>query len=469
MDKKITPDNPLFAAYHAAAKQRINMGNTPFTDRIVADLYNSAQKITQTCVIKQTNSNNRWQTSLDNICTSRLTGYPIMLILLCAVFWITIEGANIPSELLATVLFSFQDQLTNWFAILNAPEWLHGILILGMYRSLAWVVSVMLPPMAIFFPLFTLLEDFGYLPRVAFNLDCAFKRCCASGKQVLTMCMGFGCNAAGVIACRIIDSPRERLVALLTNNFVPCNGRFPTLIAIATIFVAGMFPSEYSTLITSFSITFIVLLGILLTFFASWLLSQTILKGHPSTNILELPPFRMPQFGAVLYRSIIDRTIFVLKRAIIMAAPAGALTWLLANIYIGDTCILLHLANFLNPFAYWLGLDGIILLAFILGLPANEIVVPIMLMAYLSTGQLTEIDSLIELKEVLVAHGWTWLTAICTMLFCLLHWPCTTTLLTAYKESGSKKWTLVAFLLPTAFGLVTCFMIASLARLLGLA
>lgn len=283
------------------------------------------------------------------------------------------------------------------------------------------------------------------------------------------MCMGFGCNAAGVVACRIIDSPRERLIAMLTNNFVPCNGRFPTLIAIATIFIAGAFAPTYATLITSICITLIVLLGIGITFFSSWLLSRTLLKGELSTNILELPPFRLPQFGAVIYRSIIDRTVFVLKRAIIMAAPAGAIIWILANIFIGQTSLLIHIADFLNPFAYYIGLDGVILLAFILGLPANEIVIPIMLMAYLATGQMTEVSTLGELKEILIANGWTLLTAINTMIFCLLHWPCTTALLTAYKESGSKKWTLVAFLLPTIIGIIICLATAMVFRLLGIA
>ncbi|MDF2564430.1 MAG: ferrous iron transporter FeoB [Massilibacillus sp.] len=438
-------------------------------DKIVAALYQQAEQVSEHVVRKTETLKKSLEHRLDDLLTSRWFGYPTMLLLLCGIFWLTIVGANLPSEVLASTLFALQDRLTELFMKLGAPPWLHGLLVLGMYRSLAWVVAVMLPPMAIFFPLFTLLEDLGYLPRIAFNLDHAFKKCHSCGKQILTMCMGFGCNAAGVVACRIIDSPRERLIALITNSLVPCNGRFPTLIAISTIFIAGVFAPELSSVITAISITVIVLLGILLTFISAWVLSHTILKGEPSTNILELPPYRMPQFGAVIYRSIIDRTLFVLKRAVIMAAPAGAITWLLGYIIVGEYSLLQHLAELLQPLAYYLGLDGVILLAFILGLPANEIVIPIILMTYLSTGQITEVASLNELKDILLANGWTLLTAINTMLFCLLHWPCTTTLLSAYKETGSAKWTAVAFALPTMIGIILCSAIAFTARFLGLA
>ncbi|MBP2629959.1 MAG: ferrous iron transporter FeoB [Firmicutes bacterium] len=438
-------------------------------DKTVIAFYQHAEQISRHVVRKTETFKKTLEHRLDDLFTSRWFGYPTMLLLLCFIFWLTIEGANLPSQILSSILFNLQDHLTEIFIKLDAPHWLHGILVLGMYRSLAWVVSVMLPPMAIFFPLFTLLEDLGYLPRIAFNLDHAFKKCHSCGKQILTMCMGFGCNAAGIVACRIIDSPRERLIALVTNNLVPCNGRFPTLIAISTIFVAGMFAPELSTFITAFTITTIVLLGIFLTFFSAWILSHTILKGEPSTNILELPPYRIPQIGAVIYRSIIDRTLFVLKRAILMAAPAGAIIWLLGNIVVGEYTLLQHFSQILQPFAYYLGLDGVILLAFILGLPANEIVVPIILMTYLCTGQMTDVESLSELKDILLANGWTWLTAINTMLFCLLHWPCTTTLLSAYKESGSAKWTAVAFALPTILGIILCATLASTARILGLA
>jgi ferrous iron transport protein B len=327
----------------------------------------------------------------------------------------------------------------------------------------------MLPPMAIFFPLFTLLEDFGYLPRVAFNLDHHFKKAKACGKQALTMCMGFGCNAAGIIACRIIDSPRERLIAMLTNNFVPCNGRFPTLIAIAALFLVGSSYTAFETVIVAFAVTSMVLIGIAFTFLISWALSHTILKGVPSSLVLELPPYRKPQIGGVIYRSIIDRTIFVLRRAVIMAAPAGAVIWILANIYIGELSIISHLGILLDPIGYALGMDGFILLAFILGLPANEIVIPIILMCYLSVGQMTDFASLAQLGEILTANGWTWLTAVCTMLFCLLHWPCSTTLLTIYKEAGSFKWSSLAFIIPTVVGIVVCFVMATVARGLGFA
>ena len=324
----------------------------------------------------------------------------------------------------------------------------------------------MLPPMAIFFPLFTLLEDSGYLPRIAFNLDHMFKKCCAHGKQCLTMCMGFGCNAAGVIGCRIIESPRERLIAIITNNFVPCNGRFPTLIAIATVFFAVTSNDTINNLIPSLSITFMVILGIAMTLLVSFILSKTLLKGVPSTFTLELPPYRKPQIGRVLYTSIIDRTIFVLSRAILVAAPAGAITWILANIYIGDLSIISHIANFLQPLGNAIGLDGFILLAFLVGLPANEIVLPVLLMAYLATGTLTDFSSIESLREILVNNNWTLLTALNTMLFSLLHWPCSTTLWTIKKETGSIKWTILSFIIPTAIAFVVCFITTSIYRLI---
>lgn len=448
--------------------ENFRLSNPNVGDKIVSDIYANAEAIARPAITKQVSEKRSWDHRLDDILTSRLFGYPIMLLLLSAIFWLTITGANVPSEMIANTLFAFQDQLLTWFEMAGAPAWLTGVLVLGMYRGLAWVVAVMLPPMAIFFPLFTLLEDLGYLPRVAFNLDNMFKKCHACGKQILTMCMGFGCNAAGVISCRIIDSPRERLIAVLTNNFVPCNGRFPTLIAIATIFVGGMFMSELQTAVAAVVVTGLVMLGILVTFAVSWTLSHTILQGEASSLVLELPPYRKPQLGAIFYRSLIDRTIFVLKRAVIMAAPAGAITWMLANIYIGDVSIIGHLAAWLQPLGYAIGLDGFILLAFILGLPANEIVMPILLMSYLSTGQMMDFDSLEELRTILISHNWTWLTAVCTMLFCLLHWPCTTTLLSAYKETGSKKWTFLTFMIPTAIAFMVCFLVAQSARFFNL-
>lgn len=444
---------------------RENFGNS-LADRVVTDIFTYSEKLADQVVRREKLKESEWRERIDKIVISRTFGYPIMLLLLGLIFWITIAGANIPSQLLATALFGFQDVLTQGFNALGAPAWLHGFIVLGMYRTLAWVVAVMLPPMAIFFPLFTLLEDLGYLPRVAFNLDNMFKKARACGKQCLTMCMGFGCNAAGVVSTRIIDSPRERLIAILTNNFVPCNGRFPTLIAIASIFIAGMTAFSQS-LVAAGSVILIVLLGILVTFGVSWGLSNTLLKGEPSSMVLELPPYRRPKIRSVLYRSMLDRTLFVLRRAVIVAAPAGALTWVLANVTVGDASILTHLASLLDPIARTIGLDGFILLAFILGIPANEIVIPILLMSYLATGQLTEFSSLMELKEVLLANGWTWLTALNTMLFSLLHWPCTTTLMSMYKETRSKKWTALGFFLPTVIAFTVCFIVAQVVYSFG--
>ena len=324
----------------------------------------------------------------------------------------------------------------------------------------------MLPPMAIFFPLFTLLEDSGFLPRIAYNLDKPFMRCRACGKQALTMAMGFGCNAAGVVGCRIIDSPRERLIAMLTNSFAPCNGRFPTLTALITMFFAGAAGGLISSLSSALLLTLFVLLGIGASFASSWLLSRTVLKGMPSSFILELPPYRRPQVGRVLLRSLLDRTIFVLGRAACIAAPAGLLIWLMANIKPDGISLLAHCASLLDPLGRVLGMDGVILTAFLLGLPANEIVLPLILMAYLSQETISEFGSLTQLKELLTANGWTWITALCTMVFSLMHWPCSTTLLTIKKESGSWKWTALAFLLPTAWGMGICFLLAAGARAL---
>lgn len=461
----LNPADPLHKLYQESKKLQTNLDKS-ISDKVVADIYAYSERLAQE-VIRQEGKKVSWQEKLDRIVISRVFGYPLMLFLLGVIFWITIVGANYPSQMLATILFAFQDVLTQLFMAMGAPDWLHGFLVLGMYRTLAWVVSVMLPPMAIFFPLFTLLEDLGYLSRVAFNLDNAFRKVKACGKQCLTMCMGFGCNAAGVVSARIIDSPRERLVAILTNNFVPCNGRFPTLIAISTIFIAGTAALTQS-FVAAGAVILTVLLGVGITLMVSWGLSVTLLKGHPSSMILELPPYRRPKIGAVIYRSMLDRTLFVLRRAVIVAAPAGAITWVLANVHIGEMSILLHMVAFLDSLARAIGLDGFILLAFILGLPANEIVIPVLLMSYLATGQLTDFTSLAELKNILIANGWTWLTAINTMLFALLHWPCGTTLLTIYKETGSKKWTLLGFLIPTAVAFLVCFIVAQVVFSLGL-
>lgn len=434
-------------------------------DSITTSIFNKAYEVSKKYVKADEKKVNR-DRIIDNYITSKIFGIPLMLLTLALVFWITISGANGPSSLLAELFSFIEDKLTLMFNYFNAPDWLHGVLVLGLFRTLGWVVSVMLPPMAIFFPLFTILEDLGYLPRVAFNMDHLFKKARAHGKQCLTMCMGFGCNAAGVIACRIIDSPRERLIAILTNNFVPCNGRFPTLIAISMVFLVSIGGFGYGFL-PVLAVTGLVVTGILVTLLVSYLLSKTILKGVPSTFTLELPPYRVPRIGRVLYTSIIDRTIFVLRRAVIVAIPAGVITWILGNIYIGNMSLISHGAAIFNPFARLIGLDGYILMAFILGLPANEIVLPILLMSYLSTGSMIEFDSIDSLRKILIDNGWTYLTALNTMLFSLLHWPCATTLLTIKKETGSLKWTALSALIPTGVAIIVCSITTIIFKLLG--
>ena len=430
-----------------------------FKDKIVKDIYHQAEKIAARNTHGNESTKYKWEDKIDNVLTSKWLGFPIMLLLLGGIFWITIIGANYPSTILAKGLFWIESQITNIFMALNSPQWLHGILVLGVYRTLAWVISVMLPPMAIFFPFFTLLEDLGYLPRVAFNLDNYFKKAGAHGKQSLTMSMGFGCNAAGVIAARIIESPRERLIAILTNNFVPCNGRFPTLIILASLFMGTIVNEKYSSLIATSVVVGIVLVGITITLLVSWLLSRTLLKGIPSSFTLELPPYRRPQIGKILIRSFIDRTLFVLERAVIVAAPAGAVVWIFANIGLYGESLITLVSNFLDPVAMLIGLDGIILLAFILGLPANEIVLPILVMSYLSAGTMLEPSSNQVLREILVNHGWTWVTALATMLFSLLHFPCGTTLLTIKKETNSIKWTIFAAVMPLIVACVVNFLV----------
>jgi len=439
-----------------------------FCDKIVSRLIFKAEKIFSKVVTFENDKYNSTDRKIDSILTSKTFGIPIMIGLLCVIFWLTITGANYPSELLANFLFNIEDLLTEFFASAGTPLWVHGLLVTGIYRTMAWVISVMLPPMAIFFPLFTLLEDLGYLPRVAFNLDNFFKKAGAHGKQALTMCMGFGCNAAGIIGCRIIDSPRDRLIAMITNNFVPCNGRFPTLIAIISMFFTGVFIGPFKSLISTLLVTGVIILGVIMTLLISKILSKTILKGIPSSFTLELPPYRKPKIGRVIVRSVLDRTLFVLGRAVMIAVPAGALIWVLANIYIGDMSLLNHCAAFLDPFARLIGMDGFILMAFILGFPANEIVVPIIIMSYMSAGSMLEFESLNQLHELLISNGWTYLTAICVMLFSLMHWPCGTTCWTIKKESQSLKWTIVSFLVPTLTGIVICFIVANTVRFFGL-
>ncbi len=397
----------------------------------------------------------------DSILTSAWLGYPIMIGLLAVIFWLTVVGANYPSELLSRLLFRFEDIMAAQFAEWGVPDWVCGLTVHGAYRVFAWVVSVMLPPMAIFFPLFTLLEDSGYLPRIAYNLDRPFERCQACGKQALTMCMGFGCNSVGVVGCRIIDSPRERMLAILTNSLVPCNGRFPMLISIITMFFVGMGSSVISALI----LTLVIVLGVLATLAATKLLSVTLLRGMPSSFTLELPPYRRPQFAKVAVRSFLDRTVFVLGRAVAVAIPAGAVIWLMANVHVGEVSLLSHCASALDPFASLMGLDGIILIAFILGAPANEIVVPIMIMAYMAEGTLGSSLGIWQMRELFVANGWSFITAGSVIIFSLMHWPCLTTLLTIKKETGSLRWTALAAVIPTVMGVILCMVFSFVAGL----
>lgn len=433
-----------------------NINISSFKDIIVSTIMYHSEKISLD-VIRCKRQNYSVRTNkIDKILTSKLTGIPIMLLFFALIFWITITGANYPSALLTKFFNYIETKLVLLFEHFNSPLWLIDISVFGLYRTLAWIVAVMLPPMAIFFPLFTILEDLGYLPRIAFNLDNFFRKACTSGKQALTMCMGFGCNAAGVVGCRIIDSPRERLVAMLTNNFVPCNGRFPFLITISSIFFASSALGIWSSIWSTLAVIAVIIIGVIVTLVVSKILSKTILKGIPSSFMLELPPYRTPQFGKILVRSIFDRTLFILGRAVSIAIPAGIIIWLFANINISGISLLTHVANFLDPFAKLMGLDGYILTAFILALPANEIVLPIILMSYTASGSLMQIDDLSNISNILISNGWTILTAINVMLFCLMHFPCSTTLITIKKESGSLKWTALAFLIPTFLGIIAC-------------
>lgn len=402
---------------------------------------------------------------LDKILTKKSTGIPIMIILFAFIFWLTITGSNYPSMLLQSALFKFENVLFNFFSYLHIPNFVNEALTHGVYRVLAWVVSVMLPPMALFFPLFTILEDIGYLPRIAFNVDGIFKKCKTCGKQALTMAMGFGCNAVGVSGCRIIDSPRERLIAILTNSFVPCNGRFPILISIITMFLVGVEGGFWNSLLGVLILMMVIGFGIFMTFVTSSVLSKTLLKGVPSSFTLELPPYRRPQYGKVIVRSIFDRTLFVLGRAITVAIPAGLVIWCLANININGGSLLSILSNLLDPLGKLLGMDGVILLAFILAFPANEIVIPIIIMSYMSTGNLVDISNLSTLREVLVSNGWTWVTAVSVMLFSLMHWPCSTTCLTVKKETSSIKWTILSIVIPTFCGVVICLIFNALVHI----
>ncbi len=438
-----------------------------FRDRMVTAVYEHAQELVSRSVHETGAKKWDFDQRIDRLLTSRWLGLPLMLLLLGLVFWVTIQAANVPSQMLANAFFAFESAAAGMFESLGAPWWLTGLVWHGVFRGLAWVVSVMLPPMAVFFPAFTILEDLGYLPRVAFNLDWLFRKAGAHGKQALTMAMGFGCNAAGITSTRIIDSPRERLIAILTNNFVPCNGRFPTLIMLAVIFVAAAFPPALASIIAASAVVTVVLLGIGFTLLVSWALSRTVLAGEASAFTLELPPYRRPSVLRILYTSLIDRTIFVLGRAMLTAAPAGAVIWILANVQAGGQSLAAHAIELLGPTGEAIGLDGVILLAYIIAIPANEIVVPTMLMCYLGASMMMDVAAYDQIQAVLVdQHGWTMLTAVNLMLFSLLHNPCATTILTIWKETRSVKWTALGGLMPLAIAFAVCFLSAQAGRLL---
>lgn len=448
-------------------------------DSIIEAIYNDAAKISAKAVkSKDEKKKIGYDQAIDNIVTSKWFGFPIMFLLLAVVFWLTIEGSNVPSGLLAALLVdTIHPALKNFSVLISLPFWLDGVLIDGAYLAMAWVISVMLPPMAIFFPLFTLLEDYGYLPRVAFNMDNLYRKVGAHGKQALTMTMGFGCNAAGVIAARVIDSPRERLIAIITNNFSLCNGRWPTQILIATIFIGGAVPAYLAGIVSAAAVVFIAVLGIVLSLVVSWGLSKTILKGEASAFSLELPPYRPPRILQTLYTSMIDRTIFVLWRAVIFAIPAGVVIWLVANIKISELSIAQHFITSVDPFALLIGLNGVILLAYIIAIPANEIVIPTILMLTVlaagitdigaGSGVMFELESVADTSLILTAGGWTILTGVNLMLFSLLHNPCSTTLYTIYKETKSVKWTVVSAILPVIMGITVCFFVTQIWRLIA--
>ena len=447
-----------------------------FQDKMTERTFHAAEQITATSQVrglKKTSVDIDW--ALDRLLTNRWVGFPVMLLILAVVFWTTIEGANVPSAMLASLLIDTLHPLLRTFGeSIGLPWWVNGFLFDGVYLATAWVVAVMLPPMAIFFPLFTLLEDFGYLPRVAFNLDSLFRRAGAHGKQALTMCMGFGCNAAGVVATRIIDSPRERLIAILTNNFSLCNGRWPTQILIATIFIGALAPAHLAGLASASAVVGIALLGVATMFFSSWLLSQTVLRGQATSFSLELPPYRPPRVLQTLYTSIIDRTLIVLWRAVVFAVPAGAVIWLSSNVTIGTLSIAEHAVAWLNPLGVFLGLNGVILVAYIIAIPANEIVIPTILMLTVLTDQLTggagtgvmfEFESATATSDLLRGSGWTLLTGVNLMLFSLLHNPCSTTIYTIFRETRSARWTMLATVLPLSMGFTVCFVVAQMCRL----
>lgn len=461
--------NPaLFASLNRAREtlQKSGITREKLKDSTVSAVVAAAEKICDGAVTYEKKQYSGRDRRIDRLLTGKFTAYPFMFLLLGVIFWLTITGANYPSELLSRLFALIGDKLDAAFTVLGAPDLLHGALVDGVYRVLTSVIAVMLPPMAIFFPLFTLLEDSGYLPRIAYNLDRPFKRCNACGKQALTICMGFGCNAAGIVGCRIIDSPRERLLAVLTNNFIPCNGRFPMLISIITMFFVTGSAGGLSSFFSVTVLTLAIIFSVGMTLVVTKLLSKTLLKGVPSSFTLELPPYRRPQIGKVIVRSVFDRTLFVLGRAASVAAPAGLIIWLMANVTVSGSSLLGLCADFLDPLGKLMGLDGVILFAFILGFPANEIVVPIIMMTYLSAGTINSAYGLAEMQALFVSNGWNAVTAICFIIFTLIHWPCSTTLLTIKKETGSLKWTFLAAAIPTAIGILLCMSVNFIASVL---
>lgn len=438
----------------------------PTNRTVVRNSETFARIVCNACCKHCKGSTDELDRKLDNLLISKKTGVPIMLLILAGIFWLTIVGANYPSQALSSLFVVLGEKLRALLVLLNCPSIIISAVMDGIYNTLTWIIAVMLPPMAIFFPLFTLMEDCGYLPRIAFNMDTYMKRAGAHGKQSLTIAMGFGCNACGVTGCRIIDSKRERLIAIITNSLVPCNGRFPILTSIISIFFLGTLSGAAATVLEAGVLLLLIILSIFITLVCSKFLSKTLLKGEPSSFILELPPYRKPQIGKVIVRSIFDRTLFVLFRAIIVAAPAGLFIWILANVNVGDCSVLSYCTEFLDPLGKVLGIDGAIVMAFLLGLPANEVVLPIILMIYLSQSSLTEVPNLIELKNILTANGWTLTTAICTLIFVLFHFPCSTTLITIYKETKSIKWTAVSFVLPLITGTIICLIINLISTLI---
>lgn len=462
--KEISEDNTLI--YNAIASSRhcamnylysLDILQNDLNDIIALSVLRTANSLYKKCVTVSAKEKKNFRSRIDRILTGRFTGFVIMIILLTLIFYITLKGANYPSKILTRFLFSLEKYILKYMLDIKIPRKIGEMLVYGGYRVLSWVVSVMLPPMAIFFPLFTVLEDVGYLPRLAFNLDKCFKKCNACGKQALTTCMGFGCNAAGVTGARIIDSPREKLVAILTNSFIPCNGRFPALIAIITIFLTASYGD--ASLFPSLILSCFIVLAVIMSLLASGFLTHTFLKGVPSSFALELPPYRKPQLGQIIIRSVLDRTIFVLARAALVAFPAGIILYIMCNTFVGGLSVIQYISRLLDPFGRFVGLDGVMLVAFIFGIPANEIVLPVALMIYSSGSSLVQIEDYGSIYSILSSNSWTYVTALCFLIFVLFHWPCSTTLMTIKKETGSLKWTLISFLLPTFFGIVICSII----------